>query len=182
MAFVDLDDSFEKFCQAVRRCYRFGQKRQVQVHLFTAENEGQILANLKRKEEAHHEMSASMIEHMKDIMNTTLAGQVNIVDEYKEDTIQGDGFTIHLGDCVKWTRRMDDNSIDYSVFSPPFADLFVYSNSDHDMGNCKDDAEFGAVEVSDCGTVPHHQAGPECLIPLHESADNQNASRIHRIA
>lgn len=144
MAFVGLDDSFEKFYQAVRRCYRFGQKRNVQVHLFTAENEGQILANLKRKETQHHEMSANMIEHMKDIMNQELAGQVNIVDEYKEDTYNGEGFTVHLGDCVKWTQRMDDESIDYSVFSPPFADLFVYSNSDHDMGNCKDDAEFVA--------------------------------------
>lgn len=142
MAFVGLDDSFEKFYQAVRRCYRFGQKRSVNVHLFTAENEGQILANLKRKEEAHHQMSAQMIGHMKDIMNKELQGQQNIVDEYREDTHQGDGYTIHLGDCVKWARRMDDNSIDYSVFSPPFADLFVYSNSDHDMGNCKDDDEF----------------------------------------
>ncbi|MEI8171758.1 MAG: helicase-related protein, partial [Rhodoferax sp.] len=43
MAFVGLDDSFEKFYQAVRRCYRFGQKREVHVHIFTAENEGQIL-------------------------------------------------------------------------------------------------------------------------------------------
>ena len=144
MAFVGLDDSFEKFYQAVRRCYRFGQKRSVIVHIFTAENEGQILENIRRKEKDHHSMSANMIEHMKDIMNTTLSGQVNIVDEYKEDTAQGDGFTVHLGDCVKWTRRMPDNSIDYSVFSPPFADLFVYSNSDHDMGNCKDDAEFAA--------------------------------------
>ena len=142
MAFVGLDDSFEKFYQAVRRCYRFGQKREVQVHLFTAENEGQILANLKRKEQAHHEMSASMIEHMKDIMNAELKGQQNIVDEYREDTHTGEGYTVHMGDCVKWARRMEDNSIDYSVFSPPFADLFVYSNSDHDMGNCKDDAEF----------------------------------------
>ena len=144
MAFVGLDDSFEKFYQAVRRCYRFGQKRSVKVHLFTAENEGQILVNLKRKEEAHHEMSAQMIGHMKDIMNKELQGQQNIVDDYREDTVTGDGYTIHLGDCVKWARRMDDNSIDYSVFSPPFADLFVYSNSDHDMGNCKDDAEFAA--------------------------------------
>jgi hypothetical protein len=144
MAFVGLDDSFEKFYQAVRRCHRFGQKRSVQVHLFTAENEGQILLNLKRKEEQHHEMSANMIEHMKDIMNHELSGQQNIVDEYREDTHEGDGFTVHLGDCVKWTRRMADNSIDYSVFSPPFADLFVYSNSDHDMGNCRDDAEFVA--------------------------------------
>ncbi len=144
MAFVGLDDSFEKFYQAVRRCYRFGQKRQVHVHLFTAENEGQILANLRRKEVQHHEMSENMIEHMKDIMNKELAGQQNIVDDYQEDTYQGDGFTVHLGDCVKWAKRMPDESVDYSVFSPPFADLFVYSNSDHDMGNCKDDAEFVA--------------------------------------
>ena len=144
MAFVGLDDSFEKFYQAVRRCYRFGQKRNVHVHLFTAENEGQILQNLKRKELQHHEMSEKMIEHMKDIMNTELQGQVNIVDEYSEDTHAGEGYTVHMGDCVKWARRMDDNSIDYSVFSPPFADLFVYSNSDHDMGNCKDDGEFVA--------------------------------------
>lgn len=144
MAFVGLDDSFEKFYQAVRRCYRFGQKRPVYVHLFTAENEGQILENLKRKEAQHHEMSANMIEHMRDIMNTELQGQKNIVDDYREDTYEGEGFTVHLGDCVKWAKRMPDNSVDYSVFSPPFADLFVYSNSDHDMGNCKDDAEFVA--------------------------------------
>lgn len=144
MAFVGLDDSFEKFYQAVRRCYRFGQKRSVQVHIFTAENEGQILENIKRKEQQHHLMSANMIEHMNDIMNKELAGQTNIVDEYSEDTYKGDGFTVHLGDCVKWSKRMPDNSVDYSVFSPPFADLFVYSNSDHDMGNCKDDKEFVA--------------------------------------
>lgn len=144
MAFVGLDDSFEKFYQAVRRCYRFGQKRHVQVHLFTAENEGQILENLKRKEKLHNQMSENMIEHMKDIMNKELAGQQNIVDEYREDTNEGDGYTVHLGDCVKWAKRMADNSIDYSVFSPPFADLFVYSNSDHDMGNCKNDSEFVA--------------------------------------
>lgn len=144
MAFVGLDDSFEKFYQAVRRCYRFGQKRHVQVHLFTAENEGQILENLKRKEKLHNQMSENMIEHMKDIMNKELAGQQNIVDEYREDTNEGDGYTVHLGDCVKWAKRMADDSIDYSVFSPPFADLFVYSNSDHDMGNCKNDSEFVA--------------------------------------
>ena len=144
MAFVGLDDSFEKFYQAVRRCYRFGQKREVQVHIFTAENEGQILQNIKRKELLHHEMSANMIEHMKDIMNKELAGTSNIVDEYQEATFERDNFTVHMGDCVKWTRKMDDNSIDYSVFSPPFADLFTYSNSDHDMGNCKNDEEFVA--------------------------------------
>lgn len=142
MAFVGLDDSFEKFYQAVRRCQRFGQKRQVHVHIFTAENEGQILANLKRKEKQHNEMSENMVEHMCDIMNNELKGQKNVKEEYREDVYEGDGFTVHLSDCVKLTQKMESDSIDYSVFSPPFADLFVYSNSDHDMGNCKDDAEF----------------------------------------
>lgn len=142
IAFVGLDDSFEKFYQAVRRCHRFGQKREVHVHIFTAENEGQILMNIKRKEQNHHQMSGNMIEHMRGIMNESLAGQINIVDEYREDTISSENFTIHLGDCVKWLRRTPDDSIDYSIFSPPFADLFVYSNSDHDMGNCANDAVF----------------------------------------
>lgn len=142
MAFVGLDDSFEKFYQAVRRCYRFGQKRNVIVHMFTAENEGQILVNLKRKEVLHHDMSAKMIEHMRDIMNQELAGTSNIVDAYQENVFEHDRFKVYLGDCVKHTRRMESDSIDYSIFSPPFADLFTYSNSDHDMGNCKDDAEF----------------------------------------
>jgi len=142
MAFVGMDDSFEKFYQAVRRCYRFGQKRNVQIHIFSAESEGQILANVKRKEKQHHELSYNMVEHMRDIMNAELKGTTNIVDEYKEDTFTGDGFTVHMGDCVKWANRMEDNSIDYSVFSPPFADLFTYSNSDHDMGNVSGDEEF----------------------------------------
>ncbi len=142
MAFVGLDDSFEKFYQAVRRCFRFGQKRNVHVHLFVAENEGQVLNNLKRKEQQHHEMSANMVDHMRDIMNNELKGTANVKEEYREDVYEGDGFTIHLSDCVKLARKLDDNSIDYSVFSPPFADLFVYSNSDHDMGNCRDDEEF----------------------------------------
>ena len=142
MAFVGLDDSFEKFYQAVRRCYRFGQTRSVQVHMFTAENEGQILANLKRKEIAHHEMSANMVGFMQDIMDKELQGTQNIVDEYQESTYTSDNFTVHLGDCVKWAKRMESESVDYSVFSPPFVDLFTYSNSDHDMGNCTSDEEF----------------------------------------
>lgn len=144
MGFVGLSDSFEKFYQAVRRCYRFGQNRNVEVHIFTSETEGQILENIKRKEAQHHQLSESMVEHMRDIMNEELKGQRNIVDAYQESRHERDRYTILLGDCVKHSREMEDSSIDYSVFSPPFADLFVYSNSDHDMGNCKDDAEFVA--------------------------------------
>lgn len=50
MAFVGVTDSFESYYQAVRRCYRFGQKRPVHVHIFASEAEGSVVANLRRKE------------------------------------------------------------------------------------------------------------------------------------
>lgn len=45
-------------------------------------------------------------------------------------------------DCVEFSKNIPDNSIHYTVFSPPFASLYTYSNSDRDMGNCKGDDEF----------------------------------------
>lgn len=52
-------------------------------------------------------------------------------------------YSIYHGDCVSVLRGLPSNSIHYSIFSPPFASLFVYSNSERDMGNSTDD-EFYA--------------------------------------
>lgn len=54
----------------------------------------------------------------------------------------GKNFTLYHGDCVEVAKSLPDNSIHYSVYSPPFASLYTYSASDRDMGNCKDDEEF----------------------------------------
>ncbi|MBQ9785098.1 MAG: site-specific DNA-methyltransferase [Clostridia bacterium] len=59
-----------------------------------------------------------------------------------EETVTEEGYTVMLGDCVQRIRDIPDNSIGFSVFSPPFASLYTYSNSDLDMGNCKSDQEF----------------------------------------
>ncbi|NEZ61527.1 site-specific DNA-methyltransferase [Leptolyngbyaceae cyanobacterium CCMR0082] len=58
------------------------------------------------------------------------------------DQIVTDNYSLYHGDCVDVTAQLPDNSIHYSIFSPPFASLYTYSNSDRDMGNCKNDAEF----------------------------------------
>lgn len=55
---------------------------------------------------------------------------------------QGDGWAIYLGDCVEVLAGMPQGVIDCSIFSPPFSDLFVYSDSERDMGNCGSHAEF----------------------------------------
>ena len=54
----------------------------------------------------------------------------------------GKNFTAYNADCVDVVSSLPDNSIGFSVFSPPFASLYTYSDSSRDMGNVKDDAEF----------------------------------------
>lgn len=57
----------------------------------------------------------------------------------------GDRFAVYNADCVEFAATLPDNCIDFSVYSPPFAHLFVYSDSERDMGNVKDEAEFKAL-------------------------------------
>lgn len=58
------------------------------------------------------------------------------------DQEMADDWTLFNGDCVEVLRGLPAHSIDYSIFSPPFASLYTYSNSPRDMGNVRNDAEF----------------------------------------
>jgi len=51
-------------------------------------------------------------------------------------------YSLYQGDCVEVLKGIPSDSIHYSIFSPPFSSLYTYSNSDRDMGNCKDDSQF----------------------------------------
>lgn len=142
MAFVGLTDSFEDYYQAVRRCFRFGQNDVVKVHLFYSSEEFGTIQNLERKERQHNEMSEQMVGHMRKFMEKEVSGTMREKSEYKRDVHEEGRFTLHLGDCVDVASDFDDGSIDYTIFSPPFASLYTYSNSDYDMGNVKSDADF----------------------------------------
>lgn len=61
------------------------------------------------------------------------------------DQCTGERFAVYNADCVEFAASLPDNCIDFSVYSPPFAHLFVYSDSERDMGNVKDEAEFKAL-------------------------------------
>lgn len=54
----------------------------------------------------------------------------------------GERFAAYHADCVEFTARMPDASVDFSVYSPPFASLYIYSQSERDMGNVGSEAEF----------------------------------------
>jgi hypothetical protein len=64
MIFCGVSDSFEQFYQAIRRCYRFGQKREVVVHVVTSSAENAVLQNLKRKERDAAKMVAAMVKQI----------------------------------------------------------------------------------------------------------------------
>ena len=142
MAFVGLSDSYEQFYQAFRRCWRFGQKNPVNVHIITASSEGAVLQNIRRKEEAAAYLAKEMVENMKEISMGELKGTQRTKAEYSTDTHSGTRFVMHLGDCIERIREMEDESVGFTLFSPPFASLYTYSNSHRDMGNCKDPKAF----------------------------------------
>ena len=81
MAFVGVTDSFEAYYQAVRRSWRFGQKRDVHVHIFASDAEGAVVANLKRKERDAQVMAESLSAETRDAVMRSVTGstrQTNI--------------------------------------------------------------------------------------------------------
>jgi hypothetical protein len=140
--FTGLSDSYEQFYQAVRRCWRFGQKNSVNVHIIISESEGAVLSNIKRKESDAMELAKGMVEHMADISKAILHDNEYQIPEYKIGSVKDKNWEMHLGDCVDVIKNIADDSIGYSIFSPPFASLFTYTNSPRDMGNSKTQEEF----------------------------------------
>lgn len=142
VVFMGLSDSYEQFYQAVRRCWRFGQTKEVQCYIVTATTEGAVVENIRRKEREAAKMADEMVSNMHEINELEIRGTVRTSDEYATDVCKGEGWTVHLGDCVDVVKQIPSDSIGYSIFSPPFASLYTYSASDRDMGNCRDADAF----------------------------------------
>ena len=140
MAFAGLTHSYERFYQAVRRCWRFGQDNAVNVHVALSEAEQPVMVSIKRKEADADRMAGAMVEH---VCSMESWGSLSATqDDYITDLSTGDGWTMNRGDCVEGVAAMPDDSVHYTVFSPPFASLYTYSASHRDMGNCTDNDEF----------------------------------------
>ena len=138
VAFVGLSDSYESFYQAIRRCWRFGQKKPVTVHIIASEAEEAVVENIKRKERQHQEMVAGMVKQVgltSDVVRRVQGDGIGPVE-------RGESWTAYNGDCVECVGLLQPDSVGYSIFSPPFSSLYSYSNSDRDMGNSADDGEF----------------------------------------
>lgn len=142
VVFCGLSDSYEEFYQAIRRCWRFGQEKPVTAHVVISDLEGAVLSNIKRKESQAEEMMNEMTKEMRTVSELVVKATSRVTDKYKKDVVIRPNFMAGLCDCVDGMAGLDDDSIHYSVFSPPFASLYTYSASDRDMGNCSSDDDF----------------------------------------
>lgn len=142
MAFVGLSDSWEQYFQAVRRCWRFGQTQPVDVYVISSETEGAVVSNIKRKDADAERMATEMSKQTKAIVTENIKGATVTQDTYQTRHEHGNGWDLYLGDCVEVVQKLASDSIDFSVFSPPFDSLYTYSASHRDMGNCASKEEF----------------------------------------
>jgi DNA modification methylase len=139
-AFVGLSYSFEDFYQAIRRFYRFGQTHPVEATIVAAETEAPLVSSLERKIQVHTRMSEAM--------NASLSPRLTLQEDLQlqqHETFSrecGEGWQLYQGDCVAVTHALPDNSIHFTIFSPPFSSLYIYSDALEDMGNAANDDEF----------------------------------------
>lgn len=138
MIFTSYDFKFEAFYQAVRRCYRFGQKRKVTVHILIPESQINVRNSILEKEKQHFERIHEMAKYSSESNYKTAKSKVKIMNK----EIKTDQYHLINGDCVEETKKLPDNAADVIVFSPPFAELYVYSDKEEDMGNVTDYKQF----------------------------------------
>jgi len=82
IVFAGMDDSFEKYYQAVRRCWRFGQTKLVDVHIITADTEGAVKANIERKQGQANLMAGEMVSHMQKLTRKQIDGARSNTESY----------------------------------------------------------------------------------------------------
>jgi hypothetical protein len=136
--FASLDFSFEGLYQAIRRSYRFGQKEEVNIYLITTDTMANVIDSINKKQKQFEIMQ----DEMSKAINENLKGNSMTVSNFDTEEVNNEWYNIKRGDSVKLIKKIPDESIGLSVFSPPFAELYTYSSHLEDMGNSKDYKEF----------------------------------------
>ncbi len=143
MAFVGISDSYETYYQCIRRCWRFGQGERVDVKIMLSNAEQAILGNVKRKEAENAGLIDGVIREVSDFTKQNMQrGEIKQMDEYVTNRSNGESWELDLGDSVETIKGVGDNGVDFTIFSPPFSQLYTYSPSSRDLGNAKNDTEF----------------------------------------
>jgi len=136
MIFASPDFSFEALYQSIRREWRFGQKNPVNAWLIITDTMQNVIASIKRKQQQFEDMQKAMQLSM----NRSFKHKTK--QKRMDKVYQSEHADLRLGDSLQLIDTLPDESVGFSIWSPPFPELYVYSDEIEDLGNCKDYDEF----------------------------------------
>ena len=144
MVFVGIDYKFNDFIQAIHRCYRFKQTKEVNVYAIHTQNERDVLKALKTKWKKHIELQTEMINLVRNYgLNTD-----KIKSDMKRQIFKNrrknqiGNATLYNDDTVVVHEEMESNSTDMILTSIPFGDHYEYSDNYNDFGHNHGNDEF----------------------------------------
>lgn len=141
MIFMGLSDSWESYYQCIRRCWRYGQKKTVNVHIVVTDHEEEIVDNVRRKENESNKLTSEIISAAREYEMEEL-GKIRKAEQLETGEYEGEGWKLFNGDSAEVMQSLESDSVDLSIFSPPFLALYTYSATERDLGNCKTSEEF----------------------------------------
>lgn len=144
MVFVGIDYKFNNFIQAIHRCYRFRQEKEVNVYAIFTNNEREVLKTLKEKWRNHIELQTEMINVVREygLNNDKITADMKRqIFENKRSATIGNAKVFNY-DTVNVHNEMADNSTDMILTSIPFGDHYEYSDNYNDFGHNNGNEEF----------------------------------------
>jgi DNA modification methylase len=142
MVCLGLSDSWEQYYQGIRRCWRYGQKHDVEVFIVVSDAEGDVVDNVRRKEEEAQATAREVIACMSEWEKAEIVGRGAVIEKYETEEESEPGWKMMLGDSTERLKEIGTKSIGLSLHSPPFAQLYTYSASSRDLGNSSDYQQF----------------------------------------
>jgi len=133
--FASLDFSFEGLYQAIRRSYRFGQSKEVNIYIVAVNTMQNVVKSINKKQKEFNKM-------MEEITKNVNEKEYSLKLDYEKKVDETENYKIFNGDSCELLKEIETNSIDFSIFSPPFSNLFTYSDNLRDLGNSVDNEEF----------------------------------------
>lgn len=152
MIFVGIDYKFNDFIQAIHRLYRFGQGKEVNVHIIYTNNEDHVFSTLMKKWEKHKELQTEMIKLVREYgLNNEL------IRDKMERQIFSNGDKVIIGDATLYNNdtviisadqnEVPDNSVGMILTSIPFGNHYEYSDNYNDFGhNIDNDGFFNQMD------------------------------------
>jgi DNA modification methylase len=142
--FLGIGYKFSDFIQSLHRIFRFGQEKQVEIHIIYAESEQAVLDTLKKKWEQHNRLVARMAGIIKEygLFSTSIKEKLARTIGVAREKLRGERFAAVYNDNVLEMPKIADSSIDLIHTSIPFSNHYEYSLSYNDYGHNEDNGKF----------------------------------------